>query len=368
LKKRVLSLIKGLGRGGAEQLLASGAPHINRARFDYEVAYLLPWKDALVKELADSGVVTHCLDGARGAGWVHRLRRLVSDGSFDLVHAHSPVAAAGARLALSKERVRIVYTEHNVWARYHPLTRWSNILTFGRNAHVFAVSDEVRGTIRYPRALSRLSMPTVETLYHGIDPAAVDLWTERDGVREELGISAEAPVVGTVANLKTHKRLDRLMLVADRVRRRLPDVRFVVVGRGALEGEIKGIALSLGLDDTVIFTGFREDAPRMVSAFDVFALSSDHEGLPISLIEAMALGKPVVLTRVGGIPEVIEDGRQGYLVAAADVEGFGRRVIQLLEDPALRSAMGAEGRIRAQAFDVRLAVARMEQVYEELLS
>jgi glycosyltransferase involved in cell wall biosynthesis len=211
-------------------------------------------------------------------------------------------------------------------------------------------------------------MPPVETLYHGIDPSAVDLWTRRDGVREELGIAPGAPIVGTVANFKAHKRLDRLLLAAVRVRRELPDVRFVIVGTGQLEPQIRREAGSMGLDDSVIFTGFREDAPRLASVFDVFALSSDHEGLPISLIEAMALGRPVVATRVGGIPEVIKDGLQGYLVAAEDVEGFGRRVIQLLEDPALRSAMGAEGRIRAQAFDIRRAVARMEQIYEELLS
>ena len=157
--------------------------------------------------------------------------------------------------------MRIVYTEHNVWERYHPATRWGNLLTFPRNDHVFAVSDEVRAGMRYPTALSWRSMPPVETLYHGIDPASVESWTERGGVREELGIPADAPVVGTVANFKAHKRLDLLLLVADRVRRDVPDVRFVVVGRGALEPEIRGMARSLGMEDTVVFTGFREDAP-----------------------------------------------------------------------------------------------------------
>ena len=140
----------------------------------------------------------------------------------------------------------------------------------------------------------------VETLYHGIDPASVESWTERGGVREELGIPADAPVVGTVANFKAHKRLDLLLCVADRVRRDVPDVRFVVVGTGALEADIREMARSLGMEDTVVFTGFREDAPRIASTFDVFALTSDHEGLPIALIEALALGKPVVVTDVGG--------------------------------------------------------------------
>jgi glycosyltransferase involved in cell wall biosynthesis len=252
--------------------------------------------------------------------------------------------------------------------RYHPATRWANALTFPRNDHVFAVSDEVREGIRFPQSLSWRPMPTVETLHHGIDPASVERWTHGNGMRDELGIPADAPVVGTVANLKVHKRLDVLLLVADRVRREISDVRFVIVGVGALEPKIREMARALRLDDTVILTGFREDAPRIASNFDVFALSSDHEGLPISLIEALALGKPVVVTGVGGIPEVVEDGRQGYIVPAGDVPAFAQRVLRLLHDPSLRSCMGSEGRARAGAFDIRRAVDRMEHVYEELLS
>ena len=127
---RILLLIKGLGRGGAEQILASAAPHLDRTRFDYEVAYLLPWKDALVKDLADADVPARCLDGSSGVAWVSRLRRLVSEGRFDLVHAHSPVAASAARVVLAVGGPPIVYTEHNEWERYHPLTYWSNMLTF----------------------------------------------------------------------------------------------------------------------------------------------------------------------------------------------------------------------------------------------
>lgn len=365
--KRVLLLIKGLGRGGAEQLLASAAPHFDRAQFEYELAYLLPWKDALVKDVEDAGVPTHCLEGGRGIAWTRRLRGLVDEGRFDLVHAHSPVVASGARVVVAN-RTRIVYTEHNVWGRYHPATRWANVLTYPRNDYVFAVSDEVRASMRYPEVLSWRRMPSAETLYHGIDPASVARWTHQNGVRHELGIPAGAPIVGTVANFKSHKRLDVLLRVADRVRRERPEVRFVIVGQGPLETEIRQLARSLGLEDTVIFTGFREDAPRIASAFDIFALSSEHEGLPIALVEALALGRPVVVTAVGGIPEVVEDGLQGYVVPAGDVAAFTDRVVRLIDDHALRSAMGAEGRIRAQAFDIRRTVRRMEQVYEELLS
>jgi Glycosyltransferase Family 4 len=169
----VLILIKGLGRGGAEQLLLSGVPYLDTATYRYQFAYLLPWKDSLVPELTAAGFGVHCLDGARGPGWTGRLRRLVRAEGIRLVHVHSPVAAAGAR-AVAGRRTRVVYTEHNLWDRYHPATWAANLATFPRNDHVFAVSETVRASIRYPGPLRRLlPMPPVETLHHGLDPAAL---------------------------------------------------------------------------------------------------------------------------------------------------------------------------------------------------
>jgi len=368
MNRRILLLIKGLGRGGAEQILASAAPHLDRTRFDYEVAYLLPWKDALVKDLEDADIPVRCLDGSRGVVWVSRLRRLVSARRFDLIHAHSPVAASAARVSFGRGGPPIVYTEHNVWERYHRATYWSNMLTFGRNRHVFAVSDHVRDSIRYPTPLALSTMPPVETLYHGIDQASIAEWASRNGVREELGIPHDAPVVGTVANFKSHKRLDQLLRAFAVVHREVPDARLVLVGQGPLEGELFRLARSLGLHDRVLFTGFREDAPRVCSTFDVFALSSEHEGLSIALIEALALGKPAVVTDVGGLSEVIEDGRQGYIVPVGQASALAGRIVKLLQDPELRTRMGAEGRARAELFDIRNSVRRMEQVYQEILS
>jgi glycosyltransferase involved in cell wall biosynthesis len=366
--KRVLLLIKGLGRGGAEQLLVSAAPYLDRARFDYEVAYLLPHKDALVGELEHAGLRAHCLGGTRAGTWIGRFRSLVKKGGFHLVHAHSPYAAIGARLALSRRRgPRVVYTEHNVWGRYHPVTYWANLITFHRNHHVFAVSDHVRESIRYPGPLGFLRMPRVETRYYGIDRASVAQWGMADGVREELGIPAGARVVGTVANFKVGKGHMHLLDAAATVRRAIPDVRFVVVGQGPLEPEVRRRAGQMGLDGTVVFTGYREDATRIMGAFDVLAIPSQYDGLSIALLEAMSLGKPAVLTRVGGNPEVVEDGEHGLVVPAAEPDALADGIVTLLQDPALRERLGKAAMRRAQDFDIRAAVHRSEELYEELL-
>ena len=363
----VLIVIKGLGRGGAEQLLLSAAPYLDRERYRYQFAYLLPWKDALVPDLAQLEFPVHCLEGGRGIGWMGRLRQLLRRERIELVHVHSPVAAAGVRATVGRQ-VRVVYTEHNVWSRYHPVTRVLNFCTFPRNDHVFTVSNEVLASVRYPWPLRMLPMPTVETLHHGLDQAAFSAETGFDGVRAELGIPETAPVIGSIANFKAAKDHGTLLRAAARVRQALPEARFLLVGQGPLEDQVRRLATQLGLEKTVIFGGFRTDVPRLVAAFDVFALSSTHEGLPIALIEAMTLGRPVVATRVGGIPEVVTDGAQGVLVPPRDPEALADGLLRVLGDPQLRAGMAAAARARAAEFDIRNAVRRMEQVYAELLA
>jgi glycosyltransferase involved in cell wall biosynthesis len=366
--KRILHLIKGLGPGGAELLLLTAAPYLDRERFQYEVAYVLAYKDALAPELEEAGIPVHCLDGGSNPRWLPRLRHLVQEKGIDLVHSHSPLVAAGARIALAGTGKKRVYTEHNVWECYRPATYWANLLTFQRSNHVFAVSDHVRESIRYPRPLRFLRMPPVETLYHGLDPEAVTSWRLTDGARAELGIPEEAPVFGAVANFRPEKGHRHLVAAAKHVIQEIPEARLVLVGQGPLEGEVRRQVREMGLEKSVIFAGHRRDAPRIAGSFDVFTLSSIHEGLAIALIEAMALGVPAVVTRVGGLSEVVEHGKQGFVVSPGRSQALADSIVTLLRDRELRDRMGAAAVERARLFDIRNAVRRVEQVYAELLT
>jgi glycosyltransferase involved in cell wall biosynthesis len=360
-KKRVLIIIKGLGRGGAEQLLVSAAQYLDRERYDYHYAYVLAHKDALAGKLEDLGYPVHCLGEGAGPAWVARLAKL--ERNFDLVHVHSPVVAVAARLFRTK-KTALVCTEHNVWGRYHRATYWANRLTFGRNDHVFAVSDEVRRSIHVP---ARRTGPTIETLYHGPDRAEIESWQGTDGVRAEFGIPTDAPLIGTVANFKDHKGYPFLIEAAAEVHRSVPDAHFMLVGQGPLEPAIKEQASALGLDGSITFTGFREDVPRLMGAFDLFTLASLHEGLSIALLEAMSLGKPPVVTGVGGHPEVVRPG-QGFVVPPGDSPALADKLVALLKDDELRRRFGASARERANQFDISATVKRTEAVYQELLS
>lgn len=360
-------LSKGLGRGGTERLLAGTVRHLDRSRFSVEVAYLLPWKDAFVAEVEAAGVPVHCLDARRATslGWVGRLRRLVADHDIDLVHTHMPVPAAVARLALPGRGARpgpaFVHTEHNMWDRYRLPTRLANRATYGRNAAVIAVSDGVAGSIR--------SRVPVEVVTHGIDAERLRPADDegRRAARRALGIAADAPVVGTVGNFTAKKDQASLLTAAARLVDEHPGLRVVLIGSGPLEDELRAHARRLGLGDAAVFAGSRDDVFELLPAFDLFALSSRFEGLPISLLEAMACGVPPVVTRVGGIPEVVTDGRDGVLVDPGDPAGLATAIGKLLADPGQRADLGVHAAERAAAFDLAHAVRRIEGIYDRAL-
>src|SRR6266508_4704394 len=364
----VLLLYKALGRGGAEQLLLNSARYLDTTDFRYEVAYIFSQHEDFVSDLRDAGLPVHCLGGREQAAWMGRLRALVRQRKPKIVHTHSPYMAVGARLLLRRPRgPRLIHTEHNVWESYHPMTRRGNLLTFPLNDHVFAVSEHVRQSIRYPAALRLLRMPPVETLYHGLDPALMGAWEGANGVRESLGIPSEAPVVGAVANFRAEKGHRYLLEAAVRVRQAFPEVRFVLVGHGPLQGELQRQVRQLQLERNVIFTGPRTDVQRLMASFDVFALPSVYEGLSIALIEALSAGVPSIATGTGGVTEVMSDGVNGVIVPPRDSLALGNAIVSLLNDQTRRRQFAQAGKIRAADFDIRVAVRRIEDVYRGLL-
>jgi len=358
-RRRVLWLAKGLGRGGAEQLLVNCARHVDRERYEVEVAYVLPWKDALVPALEAAGVRVHCLGGGPAALWPWRLRRLLAGRRYDLVHTHMPVPAVAARLlSYGRRAPRLVHTEHNVWERYRPVTRWANALTYRRNAAVIAVSHAVAATIG-----RRRPGDWVTVVHHGPDLADAPAGpSARAAARAELGLPADALVVGTVGNLTAKKDQATLLAAFGLLRREDPSAVLVLIGGGPLEAELRALA-----GESVVFTGSRPDVPALLPGLDVFTLSSRQEGLPVALMEAMTSGLPSVVTRVGGMPEVLDDGVQGFLVPPGDPVALAAALGRLAADEGLRGRLGAAARDRSKSFDVAGAQRSIEQVYARVL-
>lgn len=361
-RQRVLWLIRGLGPGGAERLLVAHARAAGEG-FAYEAAYQVAAKDHLVPELEAAGVVVHRL--GTGPGWPLELRRLVRERQIDVVHSHSPAMAVGARLALravpTRHRPRLVYTEHNRWDAYRLPTRAANAITFVLEDHVLSVSEEARSSVW--RALRG----RVETLHHGIDrDGLIRSARPRADTRAVLGIAPGTPIAVQVANFRREKAhgvlLDAARILADDHH----PVVFLLVGQGQLEGEVRARADTLGLGDHVRFLGFRDDVASLVAAADLLVLSSDHEGLPVAVMEAFALGVPLVSTAVGGIPEAVEHDREGLLVPPQDPAALAAAVREVCDDPSLRARLAAGALASASRFDARAAAARIEDVYRSV--
>lgn len=362
---RVLHLVKGLGPGGAERLLVSVAEVADREAVRYEVAYLLGYKQHLVPELDALGVETHLLAGSRGFAdprWPGRLRALARD--FDVVHLHSPAVAAVARLALAprKRHPALVSTEHNEWSSHALPTRLANAATLPLDARRWAVSQEVVDSA-WPRWRA-----ATEVLAHGIPVRRLAARSvDRAEVRRQHGWADDDVVVAVVANLRANKDYPTLFDAAVEAVAAEPRLRFVSVGQGPLEDELRIRLAATGLGDRFAMLGYHPDPPAVLAGADVFTLSSVHEGLPISLLEAMALGLPPVVTRVGGNPEVVTDGADGILVEPRTPSALAAAYVALARDAARRRALGDAAARRAADFDITTTARILEAGYRELV-
>jgi glycosyltransferase involved in cell wall biosynthesis len=176
-------------------------------------------------------------------------------------------------------------------------------------------------------------------------------------------------VIGTVCILRAEKALDVLVRAAALLARDLPRLRVLIVGDGEERGRIETMVHQLGLEDHVLLTGLRSDVPDVLAALDVAVLSSDYEGIPLSMLEFMDAGKPIVATRVGGIPEVIQDGVHGVLVPPRDEAALAAAIGGLLGDTDAAREMGARAQDRCRReFSLDRIVERLQQLYERLHS
>lgn len=360
---RVLWVTKGLGPGGAERLLLSFARVADVSRFRFATAYALPEKSHLVGPLHDIGVESACIGSAHGGGltWLVHLRRTVQQGRFDVVHFHSPLMAGLGRAAIAtlRRRPAFVTTAHNIWPSFHPMTRMVDRTTARLDVHLFSVSEAVHQSL--PPAMKRRS----EVLVHGVDVDAIAARrADRTDIRAEIGVSNQRVVV-TIANLRVDKDHLNLFDAAERVLATHDDVVFLAIGQGQLEEELRSDLARRGMGDRFRMLGHQEDPIQYLVAADVFTLASRNEGLPISLLEALAAGLPAAVTAVGGVPDVITDGVEGRLVPPRDPDALAEAIIELLE-PEANARASAAALERAKDFDIRRAVERQQDVYEQL--
>jgi sugar transferase (PEP-CTERM/EpsH1 system associated) len=285
----------------------------------------------------------------------------------DIVHTHQIGALfyAGPAGRLSGARA-VVHTEHG---KHYPGRFRTRLLArlAGRWAErFFCVSQDIATAAV---ALGIVPSRKVRVVPNGIDTTRFGQGGDRTAVRRWLGLPPEAIVIGTVGRLDEIKRQDLLIRAFGVVRVRFPEVHLLLVGDGPRRDELRGLAEGLGLIDCVHFAGYQAEPERFLQAMDLFALTSRSEGMPLSILEAWAAGLPVVASRVGGLPELIAQGRTGLLFAPDDETELARALAELIGDPGRAQQIGARGRDRARSqFDVSVMAGRYDGHYRELLA
>jgi glycosyltransferase involved in cell wall biosynthesis len=314
------------------------------------------------------------ISGARDIVTLVKLVALMRRVRPHIVHTHTAKAGTLGRLAARIVRVPvIVHTYHgHVFSGYFSPSRTRVLVAIERwlSRHtdcLVTVSARVRDE------LLALGIGTCDRFR--VVPLGLDLEpflsceTLRGELHEELSIPGDCPLVGIVARLVPIKAHEVFLEAARRLIGEWPAARFLIIGDGERRAELEALSERLGLAGRTHFLGWRRDLDRVYADLDVVVLTSRNEGSPLSLIEAMAAARPVVATRVGGVPDVVVDGVTGHLVPADDAPAVAAAVGGLLRAPDLRRAMGGASRRRAYpAFSARRLVADVERLYEELLA
>jgi glycosyltransferase involved in cell wall biosynthesis len=327
------------------------------------VCLMIPGRLAAQAEAV--GVRILCLHKPAGVrlGTIRKLRSALRALAPDIIHTHQlgslfyagPVAPCP-----------IVHSEHGKSGDDSCRRRWLKRLAARHAARFIGVSSDITA-----EAIAAGIVPRRKAwvLPNGIDTGRFADHRARAAVRAEYGIPEQAPVIGSVGRLIEIKRPDWLIRAFAGVRQSLVDAHLLLVGDGPLTGLLRDLAAELGLGACVHFAGFQAEPEHFFQAFDVFALASRSEGMPLALLEAWASGLPVVATRVGGLPELVEEGTTGLLVDAGDLDALIRALRALLDHPDQARFLGAAGRARVEsAFSLRRMAEGYDRHYRQVLS
>lgn len=367
-KIKVVQIIPMLGPGGAERVAVHIVRGLNPQR--YEVAVVSIWRRVgcdLERLLDEFGGRVEYLGKGKGfdGRTYHKLHRVLRDYRPDIVHTHLHVLRYALPSLLLLRQMRTLHTVHNLAEReIEPRGRCIQSYALSHGVIPVAVSDEVALSVKqlYGVKQCRVIPNGIPTNDYANPEVSRREWRAREGFAEN------AVLFVCVARFAPQKNHSVLLSAFAKGPAANSNAHLVLVGEGELRQELEEQARSLSLGKQVHFLGLRTDIPDVLNASDVFVLSSDYEGNPLSVIEAMASGLPTVSTAVGGVPDLLTDGNEGFLHKAGDVAGLSASMGFLLQNSAKRESMGAAAARRAKEnFDVSKMVRDYEQLYEEMM-
>ncbi len=362
---RVVELLATGTNGGAQEHVLNLVTRIDRDRYDLSVCALS--SGSAVRRLEREGIEVCAIDALDNAAAVEAVAAHLVATRADVIHNHMYRAeivgtqAAWRVAEAGLPRPYIVSTVHSSRIRSDEDRALIRRLT-PRMDHLIAVSTSMAHKIEVEE---RVGAP-VTLIYNGIDLERYDQQLPCCTLREEYGLPPEGPMVGVVARLEPEKGHPTLLDAWPGVLAEFPSATLLIIGEGsrreALEAQVEG----LGIGGSVVFTGRRDDVPAVTKALDVAVLPSYREAQGLTILEAMALSRPVVASNVGGIPEMIEDGVTGLLVPPHDPAALAGAVLRLLRDHPLADTLGRAGHdLVHERFCVQLMARAVETIYDE---
>jgi len=370
-KINILYIITKLELGGAQKHLLSLISHLDKSQYNI---YLFTARKGLLMEVALSLSGIRLIESKflkRPVNFINdflaftEICSFIKKNSIDIVHTHGSKAGILGRFAAKCTGVKVVLHTVHGWSfnDYQAfflrlLFVWLERLCarFSDRIIVVCEYDKKKGLTRRIGSNSKYCI-----IHYGINH--LEFRSKDINLRRELGIDNNDLVVGMIACFKPQKSPLDFIEVARLVSRIVPKSKFLLIGDGVLRRKIEAQIVKLGLAKNVILTGWRSDIPRVLSSIDVFVLTSLWEGVPISVLEAMAASKPVVVTDTGGIEEVITDGVNGYLVSTKNVISLSEKIIVLLGNEKLREQIGQNAR---RSLDSRFSLENMVKNTSEL--
>lgn len=371
-KFNVLHYIETSGPGGAETVLLNVARNIDRDHFYPRV--ILHKSRWLHEQLQKNGIDTEIIPSKRSwdMPFLFNFIKYCRRHKIDLIHSHLFGANLYACLAGAIMRIPVLTTFHNelkLEGSADKFIRLKSIIirTFSKKMAFVAdyIKDEYVNKIHFPPR-------KMVTVYNGVEIDSRSDEVEIENLRKELEISDGDSVIVHIANFRVPKGHNILIEAAARVCKELPSTKFLLAGDegdGELKKEVVEFSKNLGIADNIKVLGFRKDIGRLLDLADVFVLPSISEAMPLSVIEAMAAGKPVVATDVGGLSEIVESDRTGFLVQPGNSRDVAEKIISLLKNENLRIEMGRAGKnIIEEKFSMAGMIRNYQVLYTELLS
>lgn len=359
---RVMFMATSMPIGGAETLLMNLVRTMDRRRCQPEITCLKEPGELGEEIAAEIPVHSHFISHKYDFAVVSRLRRLFADRRTDaLVTVGAGDKMFWGRLAARYARLPVVLSALHSTGWPDGVGRLNRMLTGITDGFIAVASSHAQFLIEQ----ERFPAEKVFLIPNGIDTDRFSFSiSERERVRRELGIEGQTPVVGIVAALRPEKNHELFLHVAREILGRLPTSQFLIVGDGPQRAKLEQFAVELGIAKSVRFLGSRGDIPAILSAMDLFALSSQNEASPVSILEAMACSRPVVAPDVGSIGESVREGITGSLVAGHDVAAHAQAWLSILGNLPLARAMGQAARAHVLQHG---SLVSMTRGYEDLV-